>query len=87
MEFAEQIMLDLINQGYSGNDLHEHFKEEVNQIRPAVEAILAEAKWVAVSKSGYASYGDVFDEVEIVAEIGKVGHAALFLHRTKSLIF
>ena len=26
MEFAEQIMLDLINQGYSGNDLREHFK-------------------------------------------------------------
>lgn len=64
MEFAEQIMLDLINQGYSGNDLREHFKEEVSQIRPAVEAILAEAKRVAVSKSGYASYGDVFNEVE-----------------------
>ena len=28
MDFAEQIMLDLINQGYSGNDLREHFKEE-----------------------------------------------------------
>ena len=41
MEFAEQIMLDLINQGYSGKDLREHFQEEVNQIRPAVEAILA----------------------------------------------
>ena len=64
MEFAEQIMLDLINQGYSGKDLREHFKEEVNQIRPAVEAILAEAKLVAVSESGYASYGDVFNEVE-----------------------
>ena len=51
MEFAEQIMLDLINQGYSGKDLREHFKEEVNQIRPAVEAILAEANLVAVSKS------------------------------------
>lgn len=64
MEFAEQIMLDLINQGYSGKDLREHFKEEVSQIRPAVEAILAEAKRVAFSGSGYASYGDVFDEVE-----------------------
>lgn len=64
MEFAEQIMLDLINQGYSGKDLREHFKEKVNQIRPAVEAILAEANLVAVSKSGYTSYGDVFNEVE-----------------------
>lgn len=64
MEFLEQLMVDLINQGYSGNDLREHFKEEVSQIRLAVEAILAEAKQVAVSESGYASYGDVFDEVE-----------------------
>lgn len=64
MEFIEQIMLDLINQGYSGNDLREHFKEEVSQICPAVEAILAEAKRVAVSESGYVFYGDVFDEVE-----------------------
>lgn len=64
MEFAEQIMLDLINQGYSGKDLREHFKEEVSQICPAVEAILAETERVAVSESGYVSYGDVFDEVE-----------------------
>lgn len=64
MEFIEQIMLDLINQGYSGKDLREHFKEEVNQIHPAVDAILAEANLVAVSKSGYASCGDVFNEVE-----------------------
>ncbi len=63
-EFAEQIMVDLIAQGYSGNDLHEHFKEEVSQIRPAVEAMLEEVKRVAVSESEYASYEDVFDRVE-----------------------
>lgn len=68
MEFAEQIMLDLINRGYSGKDLREHFKEEVNQIPPAVEAILAEARQVAVSKSGYASYGDGFNEMEVELE-------------------
>ena len=48
MEFAKQIMVDLINQGYSGNELREHFKEEVSQIRPAMEAILAEAKQITV---------------------------------------
>ena len=63
-EFAEQIMVDLIAQGYSGNDLHEHFTKEVSQIRPAVEAMLAEVKRVAVSESEYASYEDVFDRVE-----------------------
>lgn len=30
MEFAEQIMADLINQGYSGNELHEHFTMKHN---------------------------------------------------------
>ena len=35
-EFAEQIMVDLVTQGYSGNDLLEHFRKEVSQIRPTV---------------------------------------------------
>ena len=63
-EFAEQIMVDLIAQGYSGNDLHEHFKKEVSQIRPAVEAMLEEVKRVAVSGSEYVSYEVVFGKVE-----------------------
>ena len=63
-EFAEQIMVDLIAQGYSGNDLLEHFKKEVSQIRPAVEAMLEEVKRVAVSGSEYVSYEDVFGKVE-----------------------
>lgn len=45
MEFAEQIMVDLINQGYSGSDLHEHFKEEVNQVRRAIEEIFVLVKF------------------------------------------
>lgn len=36
----------------------------MSQIRPAMEAILAEAKRVAVSESRYASHGDVLDGVE-----------------------
>lgn len=64
MEFLEQLMVDLINQGYSGNDLREHFKEEVSQIRPAIEAMFAEATQTAASESEYVSYGDVFDQVE-----------------------
>lgn len=63
-EFAEQIMVDLVAQGYSGNDLLEHFRKEVSQIRPTVEAMLAEVKRVAASESEYASYGDVFGRAE-----------------------
>lgn len=63
-EFAEQIMVDLVSQGYSGNNLLEHFRKEVSQIRPAVEAMLAEVKRVAVSESEYASYENVFGRAE-----------------------
>lgn len=36
-ELAEQIMIDLVRQGYSGNDLQEQFRKEVDLIYPAVE--------------------------------------------------
>lgn len=59
-EFAEQILADLIAQGYSGNELLEHFKEAQSKVRPAVEAMIAEAERVAASESEFASYEDVF---------------------------
>lgn len=59
-EFAEQILADLIAQGYSGDELLKRFKEMQGQVRPAVEAMLEEAKRVADSKAEYASYDDVF---------------------------
>lgn len=59
-EFAEQILADLIAQGYSGDELLRRFKEMQGQVRPAVEAMIEEAKRVADSKSEYASYEDVF---------------------------
>lgn len=59
-EFAEQILADLIAQGYSGEELLKRFKDMQDQVRPAVEAMLEEAKHVADSKSEYASYEDVF---------------------------
>lgn len=59
-EFAEQILTDLIAQGYSGNELLEHFKKAQRQVRPAVEAMIAEAESVAVSEAEYVSYEDVF---------------------------
>lgn len=61
-EFAEQILADLIAQGYSGDELLEHFKKAQNKVRPAVEAMLVEAERVAVSESEFASYEDVFGE-------------------------
>ena len=51
---------DLIRQGYSGEELLEKFKQTQRKIRPAVEAMLAEADRVAESKSGGYSLEDVF---------------------------
>lgn len=59
-EFAEHILADLIRQGYSGEELLEKFKQTQRKIRPAVEAMLAEADRGAESKSGGYSLEDVF---------------------------
>lgn len=63
-EFAEQILADLIAQGYSGNDLLERFKKAQRQIRPAVKAMLTDAKRAAVSESDPITYESVFGTEE-----------------------
>lgn len=63
-EFAEQILADLIAQGYSGDDLLARFKSAQKEVRPAVEEMLAEAEQVAGSKSEFATYEDVFGAEE-----------------------
>ena len=70
-EFAEQILADLIRQGYSGEELLEKFKQTQRKIRPAVEAMLAEADRVAESKSGGYSLEDVFGQVQILPPAAK----------------
>lgn len=59
-EFAEQILAELIAQGYSGDDLLARFKIAQKEVRPAVEEMLAEAEQVAGSKSEFVTYEDVF---------------------------
>ena len=50
-EFAEQIMIELITQGYSGNELQEHFRKEVSQIRPVIKEMLADTKKAVVAEA------------------------------------
>lgn len=59
-EFAEQILADLIAEGYNGDELLEKFKERQKNVRPAVEKMLSEAAKAAASESGYETYNDVF---------------------------
>ena len=59
-EFAEEILSDLIKEGFSGEELLRAFRSRQKQIRPAVEEMLKEAKRVAEDKVPYYTMQEVF---------------------------
>jgi len=59
-EFAEQILADLISQGYSGNELLSKFKEAQRKFCLTVEKMIAEAKKSAAGESESFDYDDIF---------------------------
>ncbi|MBQ7573834.1 MAG: AbrB/MazE/SpoVT family DNA-binding domain-containing protein [Clostridia bacterium] len=59
-EFAEQILSDLIKQGYSGDELLQKFKEMQKEVRPAVSAMLDDATKAAKGIGEYETYDDIF---------------------------
>ncbi len=59
-EFAEQILSDLIAEGYSGQELLAEFKSRQSKVRPAIEKMLKAAKDAANGIGEYYSYEDVF---------------------------
>ena len=61
-EFAEEILSDLIKEGFSGEELLRAFRSRQKQIRPAVEEMLKEAKRVAEDKVSYYTMQEVFGE-------------------------
>ena len=63
-EFAEQILADLIAQGFSGDQLLTEFKKMQKKVRPAVEAMLTQAEQAARGESESSSYEDVFGTEE-----------------------
>ena len=63
-EFAEQILTDLINEGYTGTDLLIEFKARQATIRPAVELMIEDAKKAANGEGEYMTYKDVFGKDE-----------------------
>lgn len=60
-EFDEEILADLISQGFSGQELLSKFKEARRQIRPAVERLIDESRLAAEGKGEYSVYEDIFD--------------------------
>jgi bifunctional DNA-binding transcriptional regulator/antitoxin component of YhaV-PrlF toxin-antitoxin module len=63
-EFAEEILKDLINQGYSGEELLKEFKRISRNVRPAVEKMIEEADNLAKKVAeDYVDYtADIFDQ-------------------------
>ena len=61
-EFAEQILADLISQGYNGEELLVKFKQAQKEVRPAVENMLAEAEKAALGQTEYFTYEEIFGE-------------------------
>ncbi len=63
-EFAEQILSDLIAEGFSGQELLDEFKTRQAKVRPAVEAMLEAAKAAASGTGEYSTYDDIFGSEE-----------------------
>jgi bifunctional DNA-binding transcriptional regulator/antitoxin component of YhaV-PrlF toxin-antitoxin module len=59
-EFDEEILADLIAEGFTGMELLEKFKKARRQVRPAVKRLLDEAHLAAADKTKFAKYEDVF---------------------------
>jgi len=63
-EFSEQILADLISQGYQGQVLLEKFKEYSKGIRPAVVKLLEETEAFARSGEGRIPMDELFGSEE-----------------------
>jgi len=68
--FAEEILADLIEQGYSDEKLLTEFKKMNRKIRPAVEKLIEEADKIAKDAStNYVDYtDDIFSDDEAEAK-------------------
>jgi hypothetical protein len=63
-EFSEHILADLIAEGFSGEELLTEFKLRQAKVRPAVEAMLKDAKAAARGEGEYATYEEIFGSEE-----------------------
>ena len=61
LAFAEEILSDLIKQGYSGQKLLSEFKRINRQVRPAVEKLIEEAD--ALAKEASTNYIDRTNDI------------------------
>ncbi|MBQ4486818.1 MAG: AbrB/MazE/SpoVT family DNA-binding domain-containing protein [Oscillospiraceae bacterium] len=63
-EFAEQILAELIDEGFSGYELLDEFRKRRSMVRPAVENMMKAAKKAAEGTGEYYTYEDVFGRTD-----------------------
>ena len=63
-DFSEEILADLINEGYSGQELQKELKSRQAKVKPAVEKMLDDAHKMATGEAKSMAYEDVFGENE-----------------------
>ncbi|SHG46850.1 hypothetical protein SAMN02745221_00263 [Thermosyntropha lipolytica DSM 11003] len=61
-EFDEEILADLIAQGFSRQELLEKFKAMRRQVRPDVKRLLEEARLATAGKAESSTYKEVFGQ-------------------------
>lgn len=59
-DLSEQILAELVSQGFSGDELSEKFKEQSMKVRPAVKKLIAEADSLAESNRGKETLDELF---------------------------
>lgn len=59
-EFAEQILADLISEGYSGDELLNEFKARQAKVRPTIEKLISDAEKAALGEGEFATFEEVF---------------------------
>ena len=64
-EFAEQILSDLIAQGFSGEELLLKFKESSRNLQTAVKNMLEEADRVAKGEGEYYTLDDLIEDNDV----------------------
>ena len=59
-EFSEEILADLIVEGYSGEELLIEFKKRRSNLKQGIDGVLKEAKAIAQGTADYHTYDDTF---------------------------
>ena len=62
MDFSVEILKDLIDAGYEGEELIKKFEEEIKNIKSAIKTIIKEAKEIASGDKKGETLEDVFGE-------------------------